>query len=174
MIAEFVISNESSIEEEGLLGDFSVFSDIAAAEAQWEHWVSEEPSVRFYDTQGERLIAVDHGDGNFHLEKTGAFFEGFADLVRQATERAGLTEPEVGLSVERALQALWEREQKFQREHSGMLGWFLPPRSFRERHGFWKWYIPSVRSAPLGSGAGIRRHRPWEIHCDDKSFWARF
>lgn len=147
---EYIFANEGSPYDEAVLGDADVYESISAAEQYFEHWVSEEPNMRFYTVRGERLIAVDHGDlkRTFHFENTGSFFEGFDDLVRREAERRKINLPEAGFSVEYALNAIWEQNQKFEQENQGCLAWFMPSRRFREKHGFWAWWLPFLRREP--------------------------
>lgn len=144
---EFIFLNDGAYDDESVLGATDVFGSFEQAVFECEHWVSEEPRMRFYDAHGERLIAIDHGDlkKTFHFEKTGTFFEGFDDLIRREAGRCGINLPETGWSAEYVLSAIWELNEKFKRENQDCLAWFMPPRRFREKYGFWAWWLPFLR-----------------------------
>lgn len=148
---EFIFLNDGDAEDEAALGATDVFGSLQEAMHECEHWVSEEPRMRFYDVRGERLIAIDHGNyRSFHFERSGTFFEGFEDLVKREAQRWGVSEMGPDFSVEAALREMWERDQWSRREKRGCLAWFLPPRSFREKYGVLSWYIPALRKEPSG------------------------
>ena len=124
---DYIISNDGSPSNEAALGDIDVFDNIASAEQYFEHWISEEPGVRFYDVHGERLVAVDHGDLTFHLERTGTFFEGFEDLIIGEARRCGL-DPEILGSLEAVLRELCARRSPMAPGFTTMgWRWFIPP-----------------------------------------------
>lgn len=143
-----IVSNDGSPSDETALGDVDVFDSIASAEEYFEYWISEEPGVRFYDVRGERLIAIDHGDHrSFHLERTGTFFKEFGDLIAREAARRGTMVP-AGSSTEDIVRAICVEKHELEQERGGCFAWFLPPRSFREKYGFWSWYLPFLRKEP--------------------------
>lgn len=149
---EYILLNDGDPADEAVLGATVIFESIEEAEFECEHWVSEQPGMRFYNIRGERLRAIDHGDWkSFHFEKTGTFFEGFEDLIRREAERRGIAVPETGYSIEHVLQMLWERERTLRDEHRSCLAWLRPPRSFRKKHGYWAWFLPFLRKEPSDS-----------------------
>lgn len=113
-----------------------IFPSATVAEQYFEYWISEHPEVRFYNIFGERLIAIDHGDMTFHLERTGTFFDGFEGIIRGESQRCGIDVQETGFSVEYALYILCEREKALQ----------------RKRGGFWRRFVPSGWSRFFGGG----------------------
>ena len=127
LMKEYIFANDGSPHDEAVLGDADVYESAGAAEQYFEHWVSEEPSMRFYTVRGERLVAIDHGDPKltFHFERTGTFFKGFDNLVRREAERRGINLPEAGISTEDVLNAIWEQSERFRQENHGGLYWFI-------------------------------------------------